>query len=296
MKEQLEAVRRMQDYIDAHLEESITLSDLARAALFSPWYAYRLFTRYTGKTPAEYIRKLRLSRSAMKLKEEHCRVTDAAFALGFESVDGFQRAFRRTFGCNPGEYARTQTPIPLFLPYRVQDFEWEKESNMTNDQTTQTVFVQLVRKPARKVLIKRGIKATHYFEYCAEVGCDVWGILRSMDSLSGEPVCLWLPPQYQKPHTSVYVQGVETEVDAAVCLPEGFDTILLPETEYLLFQGEPFEERDYAAAICAVQQAMDRYNPAVIGYAWDDTQPRIQLEPIGTRGYLELRAVRPLQK
>ena len=296
MKEQLEAVRRMQDYIDAHLEESITLSDLARAALFSPWYAYRLFTRYTGKTPAEYIRKLRLSRSAMKLKEEHCRVTDAAFALGFESVDGFQRAFRRTFGCNPGEYARTRTPIPLFLPYRVQDFEWEKESNMTNDQTTQTVFVQLVRKPARKVLIKRGIKATHYFEYCAEVGCDVWGILRSMDSLSGEPVCLWLPPQYQKPHTSVYVQGVETEVDAAVCLPEGFDTILLPETEYLLFQGEPFEERDYAAAICAVQQAMDRYNPAVIGYAWDDTQPRIQLEPIGVRGYLELRAVRPLQK
>ncbi|MDY2656004.1 MAG: GyrI-like domain-containing protein, partial [Candidatus Limiplasma sp.] len=32
-----------------------------------------------------------------------------------------------------------------------------------------------------------------YFPYCEEVGCDVWGMLLSMDSLCGEPVCLWLP-------------------------------------------------------------------------------------------------------
>ena len=36
---------------------------------------------------------------------------------------------------------------------------------------------------------------------------------------------------------------------------------------------------------------MDRYEPAVIGYCWDDTNPRIQLEPRGERGYIEMRAV-----
>ncbi len=55
------------------------------------------------------------------------------------------------------------------------------------------VFIQVVKKPARKVIIKRGIKADGYWEYCQEVGCDVWGTLLSMDSLCGEPVCLWLP-------------------------------------------------------------------------------------------------------
>lgn len=43
-----------------------------------------------------------------------------------------------------------------------------------------------------------------------------------------------------------------------------------------MFQGEPFAEEDYCDAIASVQQAMDSYDPAVIGDAWDDSNPRIQ--------------------
>lgn len=72
MKDQTMAVQRMQDYIEANLSREITMSDLARAALFSPWYAYRLFRQYTGLTPTEYIRRRRLSKSALKLRQEGC--------------------------------------------------------------------------------------------------------------------------------------------------------------------------------------------------------------------------------
>lgn len=48
--------------------------------------------------------------------------------------------------------------------------------------------------------------------------------------------------------------------------------------------------------ILAVQSAMRKYDPSLIGYEWDETNPRIQLEPRGERGYIELRAVRPLKK
>ena len=154
------------------------------------------------------------------------------------------------------------------------------------------VFIQVIHKPRRKVIIKRGIKADNYFDYCGEVGCDVWGTLLSMDSLCGEPVCLWLPEQYKLPETSTYVQGVEVAEDYDGVIPEGFEVITLPEADYLMFQGEPFDEEDYCDAIFAVQTAMDRYEPAVIGYCWDDTNPRIQLEPRGERGYIEMRAVR----
>lgn len=75
-------------------------------------------------------------------------------------------------------------------------------------------------------------------------------------------------------------------------VPEGFDVIELPAAKYLMFQGEPFAEEDYCAAIEAVQASMDRYSPSIINYEWDDASPRIQLEPIGTRGYIELRAVK----
>jgi len=290
MKEQIIAVQQMQEYIELHLEEDLTMADLAKAAQFSPWHSHRLFRQYTQLTPMEYIRRLRLSKSAMRLKNDTCRVAQVAYELGFGSVDGYQRAFFREFGCNPGQYSQTKVPIPLFIPYGVKFRELRKGS--LDMENVQSVFVQLQKKPERKVLIKFGINAEDYFPYCEEVGCDVWGLLCSMDSLCGEPVCLWLPERFKKPNASTYVQGVEVDTDYDGIVPEGFDIILLPEAEYLVFQGEPFEEENYSDAIMAVKHAMDRYDPKLIGYEWDDQNPRIQLEPHGERGYIELRAVK----
>lgn len=288
MKEQILAVQRMQDYIEAHLEETVGLSDLAKVSLFSPWHSHRLFQEYTGPTPASYIRRLRLAKAALRIKNENVRIIDVTFDLGFGSVDGFTRAFYREFGMRPSDYATDPVPITLFVPYGAKFRALRKERTTMK---TNNIFIQVIHKPARKVLCKRGIKAEDYFPYCEEVGCDVWGMLLSMDSLCGEPVSLWLPQQYKKPGTSTYVQGVEVDTDYHGAVPEGFDVIDLPEADYLMFQGEPFAEEDYCDAITAVQQAMDSYDPAVIGYVWDDSNPRIQLEPRGNRGYIELRAI-----
>ena len=290
MKEQILAVQRMQDYIERNNAEEITLSDLARASLFSPWYAYRLFRDCLGLTPTEYIRKYRLTQAAKQLQTGAVKVIDAAYGAGFSNVDTFTRAFYREFGLNPGDYRKQPVPVPFFIPYGAKYRELRKEP--IDVSNIQPIFIQLVRKPKRLCVIKRGRCAEDYFPYCAEVSCDVWGILTSMKSLCGEPVALWLPPRYRKPDTSTYVQGVEVETDYSGVIPQGFDTIHLPEAEYLMFQGQPFREEDYCAAIRAVQMAMDGYDPAVIGYRWDDENPRIQLEPRGQRGYIELRAVR----
>lgn len=290
MKEQTMAVQRMQDYIEKHLEQEITLAMLSNVSLFSPWHSYRLFREYLGLTPAEYIRKMRLSHSAMRLKQEKCSVTEAAYGSGFGSVDGYTRAFYREFGYHPGKYVKDPVPIPLFIPYGVKFKELRKD--IVDMENLQNIFVQVIRKPKRKVIIKRGIHAKDYFEYCAEVSCDIWGMLMSMDSLCAEPVCLWLPEAYQKPGTSVYVQGVEVDFDYSGTIPEGFDLISLPEAEYLAVQGEPFKEEDYAQAILSVQYSLEHYDPAIIGYEWDSENPRIQLEPRGERGYIELKAIK----
>lgn len=289
MDEHIEAVQQMQDYIDAHLTEHITLAKLARVSYFSPWYSYRLFLQHTNLTPADYIRRLRLSKAALKLRDERCKVLDVALAFGFASVDGYQRAFFREFGCNPGEYVKSPVPLYLFTPYGVKYQMPRKEKKM---ETLKHVFVQVIEKPERKVLIKRGLMAADYFAYCEEVGCDVWGLLTSMSSIGGEPVCLWLPRSYIAPGTSEYVQGVEVAVTYDGIVPEGFDVITLPAATYLMFKGEPFAEEDYGEAIEAVQAAITKYDPSIIDAKWDDTNPRIQLEPIGKRGYVELLPIK----
>lgn len=290
MSEQMDAVQRMQEYIEEHLAEGITLTELSGVSLYSPWHSYRLFKNYIGITPAEYIRRLRLSHSAIRLKKEQCLVIDAAYDCGFDSVDGYTRAFYKEFGCNPGEYVKDPLPIALFIPYGVKFRELRKD--IVDMENIRNVFVQVIHKPERKVIIKRGVKAEDYFDYCAEVNCEVWGILTSMDSLDGEPVCLWLPEEYKKPGTSTYVQGVEVDPDYHGPIPEGFDIISLPAAEYLAVQGEPFRAEDYSQAILSVQYSLNHYDPTVIGYEWDDSNPRIQLEPRGERGYIELRAIK----
>ena len=289
MQEQIEAVQRMQEHIEAHLCEKISFADVAKASLFSPWYARRLFLEYTGVTPAEYTRKLRLKQSALRLRDEDVKVLDVALDFGFGSVDGYQRAFRKEFGINPGEYAANPVPLHLFTPYGVRFRHMERKERTMN---ARNVFLQVVDKPKRKAIIKRGKTATEYWKYCEEVGCDIWGLLVSMKSLGGEPVCLWLPEEYIKPGTSEYVQGVEVAEDYSGEIPDGFDVIDLPAAQYLMFQGEPFQEEDYQQAIADIWDSEKRYDPSVIGYRWDSANPRIQLEPIGSRGYIELLPIR----
>ena len=288
MEEQRKAVRRMQDYIHDHLSEEISMADLAKAASFSPWYARRIFIRYLGMTPAVYIRRLKLSRSALRLRDESGQILDVAMDMGYGSVDGYQRAFRREFGINPKEYSSSPIPVWLFTPSFITDKE--RSENKMSD--TRNVFIQVVEKPARKVILKRGVRATEYWSYCEEVGCDVWGLLTSIRSISGEPVCLFLPEKLRNPAANEYVQGVEVEPDYAGEIPEGFEVIDLPASTYLLFRGEPFAEEDYVAAIGEIWDAEKKYDPAFIGFEWDNENPRIQLEPRGERGYIELVPVK----
>lgn len=154
MKEQVLAVQRMQDYIEQNNAKEISLSDLSKASLFSPWYSYRLFREYIGITPAEYIRRYRLTQAAKRLREGGERVIDIAFDAGFANVDTFTRAFCREFGMNPSEYMKEPVPIALFIPYGAKYRELKKErTDMTN---IQTVFVRAIKKPERMCIIKRG--------------------------------------------------------------------------------------------------------------------------------------------
>ncbi len=293
MQDQINAVRRMQAYIEQHIDNVITPEQLSEAALFSPWHARRLFEQYTGLSPASYIRRLKLSRSALRLRDESVRVLDVAVDLGFGSVDGYQRAFRNEFGMNPKEYADHPVPIRLFIPYPAASQNPENKENITMADT-RYIFIQQIRKPARKVIIKRGIKADNYWDYCNEVGCDVWGLLTSIPSIAGEPVCLFLPEAMRQPRANSYVQGCEVDPDYDGIVPEGFEMIELPAADYLMFRGDPFEEEDYAKAIREIWDAEQKYDPGILGYQWDESNPRIQLEPIGTRGYIELVAVKKI--
>jgi hypothetical protein len=171
------------------------------------------------------------------------------------------------------------------------------EIEMAADEAAKTLFVQVVERPARKVILKRGIKATHYFEYCGEVGCDVWDVLSRVKEAMYEPIGMWLPRGMIKPGTSTYVQGVEVPADYSGEVPDGFEVMDLPPCKMMVFQGEPYDDCRFEEAIGELWEVMKRHRPEVYGFEWaDEDAPRFQLAPMGYRGYIEARPVRQVSK
>jgi AraC-like DNA-binding protein len=114
--EKINAVQRMQECIERNITEVITLRRLAQAAGYSPWHAARIFKELTGKAPFEYIRELRLSRAAVRLRDKNTRVLDVALDFVFGSHEGFTRAFSKRFGVSPRDYGREKPAVRLFMP------------------------------------------------------------------------------------------------------------------------------------------------------------------------------------
>lgn len=285
----------MQDAIEAHLEAPVTLEQLASAAGYSAFHASRLFREVVGIPPSAYLRARRLAHAALKLRDTLDPVNAVAVDVAFESHEGFTRAFARQFGTTPDRYREEVPPLPLFMPRSarlVHRFGHpQEEPNMSETKTT-PVFVHLVERPARRLILQRGTRATDYWAYCEELGCDVWGTLSSLKNTLGEAMGMWLPESLRKPGTSEYVMGVEVALTYDGPIPDGMECIDLTPTKYLVFQGQPYPEEKMAEAIADVWKAIEAYNPAPTGYRWaDDVAPRYQLAPMGERGYIEGRPV-----
>jgi hypothetical protein len=201
---------------------------------------------------------------------------------------------------SPKAYCKKTPPVKLFMPHPIRDYyrHLEKgEIKMPENQIANTIFVQVVERPARKLILKRGINAPGYFEYCDEVGCDVWGILCSIKEALYEPIGMWLPESLIKPGTSVYAQGVEVPADYSGEIPEGFDIIDLKPCSVMIFQGQPYDDENFGEAITAMWETVKNYYPEVYGFRYaDEDGPKFQLEPQGYRGYIEGRPVRALNE
>jgi AraC family transcriptional regulator len=88
---------------------------------------------------------------------------------------------------------------------------------------------------------------------------------------------------------------VEVPADYTGPVPDGFDVVDAPPCQLMVFQGQPFDDEGFEDAIRALRAVIERHDPQVNGYRWADADaPRFQLIPLGYRGYIEGRPVRPL--
>ncbi|GAB4083232.1 helix-turn-helix domain-containing protein [Modestobacter muralis] len=107
---------RLRELLDAVLDEdNRTLSEMAGDAFASPWHFSRQVSRGAGEAPVALRRRVVLERAAWQLRQGRS-VTDVAFAAGYESVEGFSRAFTRAHGRTPGQRGTAPARDAHWLP------------------------------------------------------------------------------------------------------------------------------------------------------------------------------------
>lgn len=106
---------RLRELLDAVLDEdNRTLDQMAGDAYASPYHFSRVLSRDAREAPVAMRRRVMLERAAWQIRNG-ATVTDAAWTAGYESVEGFSRAFTRAFG-HPPSAAADDTRASHWLP------------------------------------------------------------------------------------------------------------------------------------------------------------------------------------
>jgi AraC-like DNA-binding protein/ligand-binding sensor protein len=98
------AVAKGRAFIAEHLGEPISLAQVAQAANTSAFYFCKIFKSAVGLTFTNYLARTRVEKTKQLLLNPNVRVSEAAYAAGFQSLSQFNRVFRRVTGETPSRY------------------------------------------------------------------------------------------------------------------------------------------------------------------------------------------------
>ena len=202
-------LKRVFEYIDAHLDEPIDLEAVAGVAHFSPFHFHRVFVAWMGETPGEYLRGRRLDSAARQLVDDATSsVLGVALAVGFGSGEAFARAFKQRFGCTPSAWRALSSAARA---KRQNELRKERSEQF---RAQRGVRVKVIDFPSTRVACLRHV---------GPLGAAVGAFWRTT-------VFPWLASNglSQRPRYGIALDdpdvtpGSECRYDACVEVPEGF--------------------------------------------------------------------------
>ena len=99
-----ERLQRVRDYVEAHLDEDLSLTALADIACLSPYHFSRSFKEAVGVGPQRYVIQRRLERAKTMLRRTREPLALIALEAGFGDQSHFTTIFRREMGVTPGRF------------------------------------------------------------------------------------------------------------------------------------------------------------------------------------------------
>ncbi len=226
-----ERMARVLAYIQQQLDAPLALEDLAERARISPFHFHHVFTGMMGETPMGHVRRLRLERAALRLKEGRRPVIDIALEAGYETHEAFSRAFKNAFGVSPSQFrtrhngvaaAKAPSGVHYLQGYALRHFK-------TTRLKPKTMKVTIQKFPATRVAYIRHVGP---YNECGVAWERVCGLLGPTGDLAGAQ---FIGVSYDSPETT---PASQLRYDACVTVDEKFQpfgelkVMVIPGGEY----------------------------------------------------------------
>ncbi|MDH2913498.1 MDR efflux pump AcrAB transcriptional activator RobA [Kosakonia sp. HypNH10] len=126
-------IRDLLAWLEGHLDQPLSLDNVAAKAGYSKWHLQRMFKDVTGHAIGAYIRARRLSKSAVALRLTARPILDIALQYRFDSQQTFTRAFKKQFAVTPALYRRSPdwNSFGIRPPLRLGEFALPMHSFVT---------------------------------------------------------------------------------------------------------------------------------------------------------------------
>ncbi|WP_256715963.1 AraC family transcriptional regulator [Paenibacillus odorifer] len=261
-------IEKCVEYIEAHIKENITVEEIATEVGYSVYHFCRVFSLCKEMSVMEYVRSRKLSLASIELFAGK-KIIDIALDYGFETQSGFTKAFRKTFGYSPTQYAA-----------RMDGFS---KGNSIFDIGGYIMNPVFVRKPAFKVAgygIQTNVAGSMYTKDIASFWSHYEG-----ENLESKMYKILNPPKHGEVGLCIpssdngnatYLLGVIVEDYSKV--EADMLTMDVPEAEYAVFTTPPVDTSTDTEQIQFVQVIKSSWKYIFeewfkdSGYVYDETK------------------------
>ncbi|MFD5643534.1 GyrI-like domain-containing protein [Streptomyces anulatus] len=231
----LERLNDALEHIEAHLGERIEAAELARIAMTSEYHFRRMFSALAGLPLSEYIRRRRMTVAGAEVLGAPDRtLLDVAVRYGYDTGEGFARAFRAVHGIGPGEARRSGAVLrsQQRLTFRLVV---EGSTAMRYKLVEKDAF-RVVGRKARVPLIHEGPNPA-IAEFIRGIGreeLDRIAALSDQEPAGIVGVSDQLDPSRAEGTELDYYHGVVSGAEP----PEGLDALDVPAGTWAVFENE----------------------------------------------------------
>ncbi|MEU3409282.1 AraC family transcriptional regulator [Streptomyces sp. NPDC006670] len=238
----LERLNQAMEYVEAHLDQQVEVSELARITVTSEYHFRRLFSSLAGMPLSEYVRRRRLTVAGAAVLAGEPTLLEIAVRYGYTSGEAFARAFRAVHGVGPGEARRTGAALSAQprLSFRLTV---EGNSTMRYRIVEKEAF-RVVGRKARVPLIYQGVNP-HIAEHIRSIPAET--MLRIVGFSDQDPegvvsATVRLSDGFEEGGELDYYHCVVTAT-AAAGLPADLDVLDCPAGTWAVFENSgPFPQ------------------------------------------------------